>query len=51
MVIFQKIHSCENVIDLFTKSFRRGTFEQLDYKIGLFHLNDVSLNEGKKYKM
>jgi len=41
----QKIHSCENLIDLFTKSLSRWTFEQLIHNIELRHLNDVSLHE------
>jgi len=44
----QKIRSCENLADLFTKSLPRRTFEQLVHKIGLRHLDDVSLHEGKK---
>jgi len=44
----QKIRSCENLVDLFTKSLPRRTFEQLVHKIGLRHLKDVSLHEGEK---
>ena len=47
-VEIQKIRSCENLVDLFTKSLPRRTFEQLVHKIGLHHLNDVSLHEGEK---
>jgi len=46
-VEIQTIRSCENLADLFTKSLLRRTFEQLVYKIGLRHLNDVSLHEGR----
>jgi len=34
--------------DLFTKYLPRRTVEQLVHKIGLYHLNDVNLHEGKK---
>jgi len=44
----QKIHSCENLANLFTKSLPRRTFEQLVHKIGLRHLDDISLHEGEK---
>ena len=44
----QKIHSCENLVGLFIKSFPRRTFEQMIHKFGLCHLNDVSLHEGDK---
>jgi len=47
-VEIQKIRSCENLEDLFTKSLPRRTFEQLVHKIGLRHLNDVSLHEREK---
>jgi len=47
-VEIQKIHSCENVAHLFTKSLPNRTFEQLVHKIGLRHLDEVSLHEGKK---
>jgi len=52
----------EKLTDLFAIFLPRRTFKQLIYKIGLCHLNDVSLHEGrnklsheqyyiKKYKM
>jgi len=44
----QKIHLCKNLAGLFIKSLPRRTFEQLVHKIGLRHLNDVSLHEGEK---
>jgi len=44
----QKIRSCENVADLFTKSLPRRTFEQLVHKIRFHYLNDVILYEGEK---
>jgi len=47
-VEIQKIRSCENLADLFTKSLSRRTFEQLVHKIRLCHLDDVSLHEGEK---
>jgi len=47
-VEIQKVRSCENLADLFTKSLPRRTFKQLVQKIGLCHLNDVSLHEGEK---
>jgi len=47
-VEIQKICSYENLAYLFTKSLPRRTFEQLVHKIGLCHLNDVSLHEGEK---
>ena len=47
-VDIQKIRSCKNLADLFTKSLLRKTFEQLVHKIGLRHLNDLSLHEGEK---
>ena len=53
-VEIQKIRLCENLLDLFTKSLPllRRIFEQLVHKIGLCHLNDVSLYEGenRRYK-
>ena len=50
-VEIEKICSYENLADLFTKSLSRITFEQLVHKIGLCHLNDISLHEGEKYDM
>jgi len=40
-VEIQKIRACENLTDLFRKSLRRRTFEQLVHRIGLRHLNDL----------
>jgi len=45
-VKIQNIRSCENLVDLFTKSLSKRTFKQLVHKIGFHHLNDVSLHEG-----
>jgi len=36
---------------LFMKFLPRRTFEQMIYKFGFCHLNDVSLHEGEKYNM
>jgi len=47
-VEIQKIRSCENLADLFLKSLSMRTFEQLVHKIGLSHLNYVSLHEVEK---
>jgi len=47
-VEIQKVRSCENLVDLFTTSLPRKTFEQLVHKIRLCHLNDVNLHEGEK---
>ena len=47
-VEIQKIRSCENLIDLFTKSLPMRTFELLVHKIGLCHLNDVSFTWGRE---
>jgi len=47
-VEIQKVRSCENLTDLFTKSLPRRTFEQLVHKIGLRHFNDGSLIEEEK---
>jgi len=47
-VEIQKVCSCENLAYLFTKSLTMRTFEQLVHKIGLCHLNYVSLHEGEK---
>jgi len=44
----QKIHLCKHLAGLFIKSLSRRTFEQLVHKIGLRHLNYVSLHEGEK---
>jgi len=43
----QKIRSCKNLADLITKFLPRRTIEQLVHKIGLCHLNDVSLHGGR----
>jgi len=47
-VEIQNICSCENLANLITKSLQRRTFEQLVHKIGLRHLNDISLHDGEK---
>jgi len=46
-VEIQKIRSCEKLAALFAKSLSRWTFKQLVHKIGLCHLNDVSLHKGE----
>ena len=40
--------SCENLSDLFTKFLPRRTFGKFVHKIGLYHLNDLSIHEGER---
>ena len=47
-VEIQKIRSSENLANLITKYLPMITFEQLVHKIGLHHLNDVSLHERER---